>query len=211
MLSSSIQAYTDGYKARLLVVLGDQSMPATTGLSGVCIGTSLTTSAAPSGAYCLTWISAASVSPAGYSERPDDAAIAGYWFTKAQWAALSSTFDASTATDLSTQTYYDFTRSPAWTVDDEEGVYIDGAIIWGEFYMPSDVEPEKGEEESVDATSDYGDRLNEGDLVGVIGLATAAASNTMKSCATIEDPGLILGASLLTVGASLTAMTLLLS
>ena len=38
LLESSVSAYTDGYKMKLLAVLGDLSIPGSGGEQGVCIG-----------------------------------------------------------------------------------------------------------------------------------------------------------------------------
>ena len=145
LLSSAITAYSDGYRMRLLSVLGDLSIPSNAGTAGVCIGRDLTTSAAPSGAYCMTWLSATDANN-NFSRRALETDIAGYNFTTAQWLALSGTFavadpDAAVVdvTNLADETFYDYKSSPAYDSAAIDDVFIDEAIIYIEFYMPSEL------------------------------------------------------------------------
>ena len=190
--------------AKVSVVLGPLTVPGSAGTTGICLGNALTKTTATNGSYCMTW-DVVQATDSSYSERPTEASIKAYWYTKTAWAAFTSSVWTTTGgIDLSSKTYYDQTLSPEWTVDAEEGVFVDEAVIWMSFYMPSEpaIDPLQPDAEAA-ATTDYGDRLNVDDSVQVIGIPIGGAS-TMVSCGAPNV--LALGSEYLAAGASLITM-----
>ena len=176
-LSVDVTAYAvDGYKATITAELGTNSLPPNAGTNGVCIGVDMEEELAwkaPNGVYCLTWVSAASASDTAFSERPLAVSVAGYFHKTAAWEAFTDKLWEDALTEnLSENARYDVLLLPAFGSADDEGIYVAGAEISMEFYMPGTALASAG------TTTEFGDRLEDGDLVTVMGIPNPASGGT---------------------------------
>ena len=112
---------------------------------------------------------------------------------------------------MNTKTYYDLTRLPAQlaTATNTDNVFMDGELIATSFYMPSEpaINP-LAAETAEEATTAYGDRLNMGDLISLVGIPLGSLDTAMVSCGSVVT--LVLEASYLTLSASLLSIAALL-
>ena len=100
-----------------------------------------------------------------WSQRPVENAIGGYFHKVDAWAGFitliwNDSLAASMLTGTSTDDKYDATILPAYVSDAENGVFVVGAEISMEFYMPTAATTAT---DGPDTST--GDRLNMGDVV----------------------------------------------
>lgn len=196
--------YSDGYQLTAILSITTGSLPTAAGIYGICFGNALTTTAAAlGGAYCLQFEAAVNDSDAAVFDRSVVGGTKALYYTPAQWTTLAGNYNvvSQAGLDLSSDAKYGLVL--AATINTAAtGIWVDAATLTGTFNMPLEPTTTPATDGPTSATDD---RLDRGEKIAAVGWAGATSldpDNLMTLC-TEEAVTLVLGAEMVTLGASI--------